>query len=114
MTDNPAPAGVPTCYRHPGRESHIRCQRCGRPICPDCMRNASVGFQCPECVAQGRSETRQPRSFAGVRGGFRGAPVTWTLIASTVVVYVIVNVSHSQGLLYDLMLHPRGFCLMGN
>lgn len=27
------------------------CQRCGRPICPACMVQAAVGFQCPECVS---------------------------------------------------------------
>lgn len=55
----PAPAGgsdggygVWHCYRHPGRESGVRCRRCEQPICPDCMINAPVGFQCPSCVAQ--------------------------------------------------------------
>ena len=24
----------PVCPRHPDRESHVRCQRCGRPACP--------------------------------------------------------------------------------
>ena len=40
---------MPTCYRHPERETYIRCQRCDRPICPDCMRDAAVGFHCPAC-----------------------------------------------------------------
>lgn len=47
------------CYRHPGRETYVSCQRCGRPICPDCMVPSAVGHQCPECVHSGMVATRQ-------------------------------------------------------
>jgi membrane associated rhomboid family serine protease len=43
---------VTTCYRHPDRRAGVSCQRCGRPICPNCMVQASVGFHCPECTKQ--------------------------------------------------------------
>jgi len=37
----------------------VHCTRCRRPICPECMIPAPVGYQCPECVAQARREFRQ-------------------------------------------------------
>ncbi|MEO3874096.1 rhomboid family intramembrane serine protease [Nonomuraea sp. B12E4] len=84
--EQPAEA-VPTCYRHPGRETWVRCQRCERPICPDCMRDAAVGFQCPECVAEGNKGIRKAKSTFGgnvVRTPF----VTWALMGLTGLVFV--------------------------
>ena len=62
----PAPT-VEVCYRHPGEETRVHCTRCERPICPDCMIPAPVGYQCPECVEQARREFR-----AGPGRPFRG------------------------------------------
>jgi membrane associated rhomboid family serine protease len=83
-----APA-VPRCYRHPGRETYVTCVRCERPICPDCMREAAVGFQCPECVAEGRRSMRPVRTaFGGSRAGYAGY-ATITLIALNVIVLLV-------------------------
>ncbi|MCA2189838.1 rhomboid family intramembrane serine protease [Nonomuraea cavernae] len=77
---------VPTCYRHPDRETWVRCQRCERPICPDCMRDAAVGFQCPECVADGNKGIRQAKTAFG--GAVVHTPyATWTILALNVLVY---------------------------
>ena len=39
-----------TCYRHPGRVTGRACTRCGRPACPECLVQASVGSHCVDCV----------------------------------------------------------------
>lgn len=69
---------APTCYRHPNEPTRIVCQRCGRPICPECMVPGSVGFQCPECVQQG---VRQTRQHSLPYGGGRSANPKTTSIA---------------------------------
>lgn len=84
MTEADAP---PTCYRHPDRETYVRCTRCDRSICPDCMREAAVGFQCPECVREGQRSIRQARTVFGGRVG-SDANVTKILIAINVIAFV--------------------------
>lgn len=79
------------CYRHPDRETGIRCTRCERPICPECMVSASVGFQCPNCVSESHTRTPQPRTVAG--GRVAGDPflVTKILIGLNIAVFLLVR-----------------------
>ncbi len=92
MTD-PGARPTTTCYRHTDRPTGVSCTRCGRPICPDCMRPASVGFQCPECVREGRATVRGPRRGTRVRVfAARWGPVTTTLAALNVAVYLLTLV----------------------
>ena len=51
-----------TCYRHPRRETGVRCSNCERPICPDCMTSTPVGMRCPECAKQS-TKVRTMRSL---------------------------------------------------
>ena len=87
------PPQTPTCYRHPDRATYVRCARCNRFICPECMRDAAVGHQCPDCVSAGAAATRQPQTRLG--GAQRGpAPVvTYVLIALNVVMFVLQTAS---------------------
>ncbi|MCW2765781.1 MAG: Rhomboid family protein [Nocardioides sp.] len=107
---------MPTCYRHPGRESHIRCQRCGRPICPDCMRDAAVGFQCPSCVAEGARTSRAARTAYGGLRPTDASRTSMALIAVNAAVWVAILVTGGSGsrLLNYLALAARGACRTAN
>lgn len=62
----PPPAGsvpaddVPTdevlfCANHPGVETRLRCNRCGKPICIRCAVRTPVGYRCRQCVGEQRA-----------------------------------------------------------
>ncbi|MFF0789938.1 rhomboid family intramembrane serine protease [Streptomyces spiralis] len=102
-----ARSSAPTCYRHPDRETGVRCIRCERPICPECMVDASVGFQCPDCVRAGSGtghapHASRPRTVAG--GTVTADPrlLTKILIGINIAVFIAVQVRSS--LLDDLVL----------
>lgn len=94
------------CYRHPGRQSWVLCQRCGRTVCPECQILAPVGVHCPDCVAetsggvrwQGtnvaplkpkrrRAATRVRSLVAGSRGG--GLDASRTILAVYAALFVV-------------------------
>ncbi len=78
----PGPAAV--CVRHPDRATGLTCTRCGRPACPECLREASVGYQCVDCVGQRSPDVRRPAAAAAARSR---PLVVWTLILLNVAVY---------------------------
>ena len=106
---------MPTCYRHPGRESYIRCQRCDRTICPDCMRDAAVGFHCPSCVAEGARSTRQQRAPYGGTRSANPALTSMVLIGINVAVWLAIMATggRASDLVDRLALTARGLCEVG-
>jgi membrane associated rhomboid family serine protease len=104
-----APASVPSCYRHADRPTGLRCSRCDRPACPECLREASVGYHCVDCVAQANRGVRQPRTIAGARVD-RKPVVLYFLIAINVLVYAITAIQsgsltpNANSRLYDLAI----------
>ncbi|SDE54841.1 rhomboid family intramembrane serine protease [Auraticoccus monumenti] len=82
------------CYRHADRLTGIACQRCGRPICNECMVEASVGFQCPGCARRALPGARTPRTRTGARLGGAGGPLTaYSAAAILVGVKVVVGLA---------------------
>lgn len=85
-----APPAV--CSWHPTRQTGLSCARCGRPACPECLREAAVGHQCIDCVYTARQEqTRVRRPSVSARLSARPV-VTPVLIALNVLLYVVTTV----------------------
>jgi membrane associated rhomboid family serine protease len=83
------------CYRHPDRETFVKCQRCGRPICGQCQTLAPVGVHCPECVREARGSMASNAAPLGRRVGRMLSPgsgrpiVTYSIIAICIVVFIL-------------------------
>ena len=41
-----------TCANHPDRETLLRCNKCGKPICISCAVRTPVGYRCTDCVRE--------------------------------------------------------------
>jgi membrane associated rhomboid family serine protease len=79
------------------------------------MNDAAVGFQCPECIAAGRKETRSARTTYGGLRPTNAATTSMVLIGINVAVWVAILVTGgSRSRLVDLLaLRPDGVCLAG-
>lgn len=95
---NPAAeqAALPGCWWHPNRPTGLSCSRCGRPACPDCLREAPVGFQCTDCVhSGGQEQRRQHRGYQEAGFGQRtvfGARLSQSVLVTQVILAVNVLV----------------------
>lgn len=92
MTEPAAYQQAPVCPRHPDRVSYVSCQRCGRPVCPECQRPAAVGVQCVDCVRESARTTRMPRTQLGGRVSDGRPLVTMTIIGACVAVWLLQQV----------------------
>lgn len=112
-----------TCYRHPDRETGIRCTRCERSICTDCMVNAAVGFHCPECAGATRGASAagggparpdvRPRTVSGAVHAADPFLVTKLLIGINVAVFLL-ELAVGDRLLFDYGLNANSFASPGS
>src|SRR5690349_6122718 len=79
------------CYRHPDRETYVRCGRCDQPICMGCAMQGPVGMRCKTCGKPARDAlgSLRPSQIAvglAVSGGiaavvgYFGAQFGWFMI----------------------------------
>ncbi len=43
------------CVNHPNRSTLLRCNKCGRPVCMDCVQLTDVGYRCKDCINRVRA-----------------------------------------------------------
>ncbi|NKE61601.1 rhomboid family intramembrane serine protease [Lentzea sp. PSKA42] len=80
---------APVCVRHSDRPTRLRCTRCDRPACPECLHDASVGMHCVDCVNEGRRTVRRARTLVGAEVSEGRVIITPILIALNVLAYVV-------------------------
>lgn len=102
------PRPQPRCFRHPDRPTLLACSRCGRPACPECLRPASVGQHCVDCVGAAEQSVPRARTIAGapVRSDRPTPIVTYVLIALNVLVFAITAAQSG-----NVMNNERGSAL---
>jgi membrane associated rhomboid family serine protease len=115
--NEPSPEQAPpsACWWHPSRPTGLSCARCGRAACPDCLREAPVGYQCVDCVHETRRGRRQAEpGDTSARVSSARPVITPALIALNVVVYVFTTlqarnpVDNERAALFgDWVLWPR-------
>ncbi len=111
----PQPAPLPGCYRHPEKAASVLCAHCDRPICTDCMVEAPVGWQCPQCTSEGAKRSRHVPAFThtsrgrtGVVGSTNPTPIVLTIIAINVVVFFLEGFGTNARVVDRYGLWPDG------
>lgn len=109
-------ASMAACYRHPDTEAAVVCQRCERPIGPECMNPAAVGFQCPECVQHAMKRTRQRDLPHGGTRSARPELSSIVLIVINAVAYAAMMIAGGtkSAVFRSLALIPQGTCSDAN
>lgn len=83
---------LPTCYRHPDRETRLACSACGRPACVECVQRADVGQKCRECAVHPQGSEVITAEEVVVRGR-RSSPVAYTILAVSLGIHALTLVA---------------------
>jgi len=111
IAETPAADDSLHCYRHPDRETWIRCGRCDRPICTSCAMQGPVGSRCKQCgtLAFDPLTSFTPRQFvlglatALVAGAIAG------FIASRIGIFSVVIAYFAGGFIAEIVTRVTGY-----
>lgn len=95
------------CPRHPHTVAYVRCQRCERPVCPQCQVAAPVGVLCVDCVREANRAAPAVKSRLGFKAAFGTPWVTYSLIAASVLTYLAAPVLLGADWRFTLGMWPQ-------
>ena len=84
----PFTGAAPVCYRHPDRETDLRCARCARPICDECVRATNAGYLCPDSLNELQSRLGE-QAARPTRAAPAQPRLTYGLLAIILVIFVL-------------------------
>ena len=76
------------CNYHSEKETNVKCSRCENYICVDCMRSASIGYQCPACASDSTPVIKGINRNRFIPNQ-KNTPVTKFLSISLIVIFLL-------------------------
>jgi hypothetical protein len=95
-----------TCHWHSDRETGLRCSRCGKSVCVECMRQHPVGIRCKECAQEARSPMFQVSREYYVRGI---AAAVGLGLAGAIALVVVLSFIPAVGFFFFFLLGGLGY-----
>ncbi len=88
--NGPYGGAATVCYRHPDRETELRCARCARPICDECAHLTTAGYLCPDCLNELQSRAgAQAAVGRAARAAMPQPRLTYGLLAIILLIFVL-------------------------
>jgi len=99
------------CYRHPDRETWVRCGRCDQPICSRCAMQGPVGFRCRQCGRPARDPltSLRPTQLAVGFGTSALGGLVVGLVGGRIGIFGLLLAWFAGGLIADSVIRFVGF-----
>jgi hypothetical protein len=99
------------CYRHPERETWVRCGRCDRPICTRCAMQGPVGSRCKQCgtLAFDPLTSFTPIQLVGGIAVAVGAGVIAGYLSGRIGFFSVIVAWFAGGIIAELVTRVTGY-----